>query len=584
MQNETEKSLNVWCQQLIIALCAVVPFLPALFYGYVYDDAQHILKNQLIGRNFDLLSTLLSPTWPGNLYRPVLTLSFQLNYLLSGFSPGTYHLLNILLHMFVSLLVYELMTLLQQRLTALIVAVLFALHPAHLEVIANVAFRAESLATLGVLATLTVALSASLAVTSPSAQKTQLPTMRSALLAIFSASLAFFSKENACVLLLLMPLCLWWRYQKTSHFLKLTAFWLCLILIPFGLYLTLRIETLSGVIQLDHTISYVENFLLFSAGLERVLYACLLLGKYFALFLFPFPPRADYSFAALVPFTQMPVAEILICAGLFLVIFLSAVIGMLRARSYGFFAAWFLLSFILTCNLLFPIGVIYAERLIYLPSVGLAGLAGIIITNFPRKLTIHLLTSLISMLYFVVIARTLPSWTSDQHFWERQLELTPESSKVQANLGSVYFKAAQYERAVIRFEKALEIYPGNAQVVLLLARSYQLSGRYGDAQNIYARLTAKNPNSALAVDGLGWAKLGLKQYQAADVFFHQALQLDPQMLASQIGLFASAVEAKDYRRAQSEEQKLSAAARLDLRYREAKKKFDLLRTTSRLQP
>nr|CAD7401248.1 unnamed protein product [Timema poppensis] len=138
-------------------------FVAALLYyntldaGFVYDDSRAILTNQDVLPTTPLLNLLRNDFWgtPMNhggshgSYRPLCVLSFRLNYLLGGFRPWGYHLVNLLLHCLATYLVVRLASALlpldstTPRIGVAATGLLFASHPIHVEAVAGVVGRAD---------------------------------------------------------------------------------------------------------------------------------------------------------------------------------------------------------------------------------------------------------------------------------------------------------------------------------------------------------------------------------------------------------------------------------------------------------
>nr|CAD7585812.1 unnamed protein product [Timema genevievae] len=138
-------------------------FVAALLYyntldaGFVYDDSRAILTNQDVLPTTPLSNLLRNDFWgtPMNhggshgSYRPLCVLSFRLNYLLGGFRPWGYHLVNLLLHCLATSLVVRLASTLlpmdsaAPRLSVAATGLLFASHPIHVEAVAGVVGRAD---------------------------------------------------------------------------------------------------------------------------------------------------------------------------------------------------------------------------------------------------------------------------------------------------------------------------------------------------------------------------------------------------------------------------------------------------------
>jgi 4-amino-4-deoxy-L-arabinose transferase-like glycosyltransferase len=123
----------------------------------------------------------------GDLYRPIVILSYALNYKLGGLRPFGYHLANIFLHALNSVLVYLLAHLIfERKRPALFSALLFAIHPVHTEAVTGVVGRAELLAFLFSLSSLLMYITSK--------------ERKGYVLSLAFFLLALFSKENALIL------------------------------------------------------------------------------------------------------------------------------------------------------------------------------------------------------------------------------------------------------------------------------------------------------------------------------------------------------------------------------------------------
>jgi len=152
-------------QRLIIcATLVVLVFIahaPALRATFVWDDTALVLRDPLI-RSWRLIPVglqhfLFVDATPSNFYRPLQRLTYTLEYWAFAFRPGPYHLMNILLHSAASIAFFAFaFTLLrfygiaEQRSTiaAVVASLAWGLHPVHSGVVDYVAGRADSLAAL----------------------------------------------------------------------------------------------------------------------------------------------------------------------------------------------------------------------------------------------------------------------------------------------------------------------------------------------------------------------------------------------------------------------------------------------------
>lgn len=134
----------------VIGIATFVVYLPVLSNGFVmFDDKQYLLENSnvLNGMTLEGLKWALTSFYASN-WHPVTWFSHLLDIQMFGLNPRAHHLVNILLHLFNSMF---LLLFLEKATGAIrksaVVALLFALHPLHVESVAWIAERKDLLST-----------------------------------------------------------------------------------------------------------------------------------------------------------------------------------------------------------------------------------------------------------------------------------------------------------------------------------------------------------------------------------------------------------------------------------------------------
>ena len=138
-------SIPPWIVPFIL-IATFLAFIPALKAGFVnWDDGEYVLDNLLI-RDFSKINLILTTPVQGN-YHPLTMISLALNYSISGTEAWSYHLLNLLLHLVNCFLVFRLVLMLSKKniVIAFTTAILFGIHPMHVESVAWVAERKDVL-------------------------------------------------------------------------------------------------------------------------------------------------------------------------------------------------------------------------------------------------------------------------------------------------------------------------------------------------------------------------------------------------------------------------------------------------------
>ena len=127
---------------MILAL-TFAAYLGTLGFDFVYDDTSQIVENhfvqswQYVPRYFtEHVWNHLYPNVPGNYYRPLFLLWLLINHTLFGLNPAWWHFTTVLTHLAATFMVYLLAhRILKDRITATVAALIFGLHPVHIEAV-----------------------------------------------------------------------------------------------------------------------------------------------------------------------------------------------------------------------------------------------------------------------------------------------------------------------------------------------------------------------------------------------------------------------------------------------------------------
>jgi len=326
---------------------------PTLKNGFVnWDDEYYVVKNAL----------LRGPQWIGIFTRPVLSnyhpltvLSLAANYAISGPKPWSYVLFSFLLHLANTLLVFWFAWLLsdKKRWVALFTALLFGIHPMHVESVAWISERKDVLYTLFFLLSLI-------------AYWKYLQTNRStgywACFLLFVCSL--LSKPAAIVLPLVLLLLDYWKERPFTRRLVLekTPFFLV-----SGLFavITLKLQSVTAMTSLDLYPFWV-----------RLFFASYAIMVYLTRFFVPYPLSAFHPFPIPAHLGWM-----IYLSPIFLLALISAIWHFRKNRLVVFGLLFFLINILLVLQLV-PIGfTIVSERYTYVPYIGLAFLVTMIVTK-----------------------------------------------------------------------------------------------------------------------------------------------------------------------------------------------------------
>ena len=465
---------------VLLLLLALLAYANSVNGRFVFDDTVIVQGNDSI-RGLDpahLKQIFGQHYWKaveskGGLYRPVVMLSYAVDYALNGEDPSGYHATNILIHALNGILVFLLLEqLFARRAFSLLSALFFALHPIRTEAVASIVGRAESLSACLALAAWLLYI-----------RHCKSGRLRWLSLSVALFILAVLSKESAFAFVALLPVTdyvlgkgsLREIFLKPAVLRRYAAFAAAVVSI-----LALRYWILGGLAPL-----YVDPHMNPLAGLPvwpRLLTATNVFGRYLGLLFWPMNLSADYSYNQIPPVTTVVSWAAVIPLALLLLLLAGLVVSARRSPVLFFSGMVFLVPFILTSNWIRPIGTIMAERLMYFPALGFNCAAAFLLCagfSMPRWKTVSTVAAavLVAGYGFRTIDRN-PDWRDHYRLFRSAAETSPHSFLALANYAGILLNERNDLRgAVLYARKALEIVPEDPAANFTLA---QASRRLGD--------------------------------------------------------------------------------------------------------
>jgi len=497
-----------------------------------FDDYQYVKDNPhvsggITGKNILWAFTSIE----ASNWHPVTWMSHMADVQLYGMSPRSHHLTNVVIHTASSLL----LLLLLLRCTGSLwkswfVAVLFALHPLHVESVAWVAERKDVLSAFFGLLTLFF-YSGYVAKQKPGRY----------LLALFSFLLGLMSKPMLVTLPIIMLLMDYWplgRYRQEGQgqsLQQLLGKMLSLIKekIPFfALTLPSIVLTIYAQHQGGSVAGLKEIPLLLRTGNALIAYV-----KYIGKILWPSDLAIFYPLPAAVPLWQ-------VIGSLSILVLLST--GVIRAGRrcpyliLGWF--WFLITLLPVIGLVQVGGQSMADRYTYLPALGLFIMAVWGVPDLARRLRYReeILALLAGM---VVIASTALTWkqigywqdgislyrhalqvTSNNHLvnFNLAVDLTEKGdldgaiqayrasldgntfiSEAHNNLGFVLAKKGDWDAAIKEYQLSLWMNPKDTRSLLNLGDAFAQKGDLKEAIKEYRQVLGLTPDNTDAYINLG---------------------------------------------------------------------------------
>jgi protein O-mannosyl-transferase len=444
-----------------IAVLAIVLFAPALHQGFAYDDVPIILGDDRIRSLANLPSMFTGGYWRNAelaLYRPLTTLSFAIDWSVARDSAAWFHFTNILLNALACVLGYLLAARLFGAGPALAGGLLFAAHPAHVEAVTNIVGRAELLSAIFFLA-------ACLQWSRDSRER------RGGLLPAALFALALLSKESA----IMLPAALVLIDAATGRlkrgdirgYAKDHARAFAGLAAVAVVYLAIRFAVLGGI-----TPTRVDP-ILEAAGSpgQRILTALQAWPVWLRLLVAPVTLLSDYGPAILEPVQRLTPAS---AAGGVLLIGLvgGGIVAFARDRGpVALLLLWFPLTILPVSNLIVPIGVVVAERTLYLPSLvvafGVARLSRsrLFVTAEPGRLGAAVVGAVL-LLFAIRVETRIPDWKSTDTVMTALVRDRPDSFRGHWHLARMAKAGGDLAGATAQYDTAMAIWPRRRTLVI----------------------------------------------------------------------------------------------------------------------
>ncbi|MGH8101570.1 MAG: tetratricopeptide repeat protein, partial [Chthoniobacterales bacterium] len=207
-RNSSVRSLGAFAQAAIIVAAVLIAYIPALRAGYIWDDDRYVTKNITL-RDSAGLRRIWFDVGATPQYYPLVFTSFWIERRIWGGHPAGYHLTNVLLHAVNAVLVLVALRTLNIS-GAWVAAMLFAVHPVHVESVAWITERKNVLSGMFYLAALLAYLRFS-GIEKP--RDHEPARWRFYFLSLILFAGALLSKTVTCTLPAIIALILWWKRQ-----------------------------------------------------------------------------------------------------------------------------------------------------------------------------------------------------------------------------------------------------------------------------------------------------------------------------------------------------------------------------------
>lgn len=480
---------------LASAALALLVFAISVGGTYIYDDITIIQTDERL-----VDPSLWWRYWAesynqgvDNLYRPLVSMTYAIEWWLHGDRPWIFHLINVLLHAGVSACLAEFVRRMAGARAALVAGLLFAVHPIHVEAVANIVGRAELLCALGSFGALVLFLR---------------PMSGARAVAITGCFvLALLSKEQGMfVPLMLLILAMARRFFAAGSDPPADpsappvpakdpqarqGMLLLVLLLCWGLagYIVWRESILKfwwdrnfldwSINPMAPTDSHPFGG---SVGRDRWLMPLALLGRYTALLVAPIKLSPDYGSRVIGWTVQMNDPYLFVGIGAVVGWMIVLTVCLLKRSALGVFAALSLaITYGMVGNVVALIGTNFAERLMYLPSAFFLILIAMALSQLNRKVLIAAMSVLIVLgsLRSYTYARR---WNDKLEFYKTCLEEQPKSIRLHMLLASEYQARGQLAEAERVVRAGTEVLPEYWEIWVHYALVMMQQERFDEAQ------------------------------------------------------------------------------------------------------
>jgi len=516
---------------LVFALLGVVLYGHTLQAPFYMDDTINIQSNLRTMQSFSFLELLNCASQSFARYRPLVNISFGLNYYFHGYELSGYHLVNIVIHiingMLLYLFVFKTITLPGQpnppshpAWIAALAGLLWFVNPIQIQSVTYIVQRMTSMAALFFLSGFLFYLYG------------RLSQKRGGRIVLFLLSAFFWvlslaSKQIGLTLPLLVLVYEWFFFQN------LDKRWLKkggpILLIGIGgllagVYLVYHYSPLTFMTELSQAREYTAFERLLTQG--RVIFLCM------SLLLYPDPSRLTLNHDIPISHSLLdPVTTLFSFVGLILFLVITILVAK-RHRLAAFCIIWFFANLAIealaaSIEPMFEHRMYLPSMLFFLPFVWMASSK----LNQPR-IAIPAMTAFIFIFSWWTYQRNA-LWNDPIAFWENAVQKSPNHYRPYFNLGTSYLQAKLYDRAILSLKKALTLCPPYpTEIYTNIGAMYLETGQYDLAQQNLSRAVSLNPKNYMAQDLLATLSQKEGNYEKALKHYRKAIQINPNFAAS----------------------------------------------------
>ena len=512
---------------ILLTVLSVALYWPLGSYDFIaLDDNLYVVENVNLQRGFSVenlawaMTTFHTTNW-----HPLTWISYMIDYELFNLNPAGYHIHNMILHIFNTLLLFLLMRQLTGKFwRSAIVAALFAVHPMNIESVVWIAERKNLLSTLFmIMATMAYV------------RYVRCRERRSYFLMLVCFILGLMAKPLLVMLPFVFLLLDYWPLQrvaltgpdKSKDILERSVrrkFLSRLIMEKVPLFLLALLSAGMTVLAASSggALKAISDFPI-SGRIENAIISYV---TYLYKMAWPTDLAIFYPYPATRPLWKIELS----------ILFLISVTAFvfITGRKHRYLITGWLWYGI---TLLPVIGLIQvgfqsmANRYVYVPMIGILMVIVWGVPDLLKSFSGRRYLPVVAILVVVVFAFTtkafLPKWKNSVAVFQHALNITKDNHIAEAGMGGVFLGQGNLRKAKSHYQEALRIKPDYAAAHNNLGMILALEGKVDDAEAQYHMAINDDPVFEKAYNNLG-VLLAIKGEMAdAKAYFQRALELNP---------------------------------------------------------
>ena len=486
---------------------------PNLYNDFLnWDDPAYIINNDLIKElSFNGITNIFTTQEVVSTYVPLTLLSWAIDYAIGGLNPVVFHTINLLLHILVVGLVFYLTKLLSKnKLIAFVTALLFGIHPMHVEVVGWISARKDLLYTMFFLGSL-------IAYYFYTHKESKYPKYYYYVACLLFFVLSLLSKGTAVILPAVLFLFDYLKARKLNIKLLIEKLPFLLLSVVF-VVLSIQMQAKGGAMDDRQFISLLESLSVGFYGYLTYLIKAVIpfnLSAYH-----PYPNQIGESIPWYYYMAAIPV----------LLLFFWLLTKFKKNRTLVFGFGFFFITLIPVIQVL-PFGMaVTAGRYTYLPYFGLfLLLAQFIIKIFNTYLNKKLVVSL-TIFYLMVLSiaafQYSKTFKNSETVWTNVLEKYPNSALAFLNRGNYRITKGKQLDALKDFTNGIAINPKDYSLYYNRGLVYGRIKEHSKAIEDYSKAIIINPKDVSSILNRGIALCSINEYHQAISDFNSVVQLD----------------------------------------------------------